>query len=59
MIAVIMLSIHGDRYVRESALDAGAVAFVEKRGGLKPLLDAIHDVDTARTRMSPEGSEEQ
>ena len=58
-VAVIMLSIHVDRYVRERALAAGAVAFVEKRGGLKPLLDAIHDADTARTRMSPEGPKEQ
>ncbi len=58
-IAVIMLSIHGDRDARESAHDAGAAAFVEKRGGLAPLLDAIHDVESARTRADPDGSEEQ
>jgi DNA-binding NarL/FixJ family response regulator len=57
-IAVIMLSIHGDRDARESAREAGAVAFVEKRGGLKPLLDAIHEVKAVRVQSDPDQAEE-
>ena len=39
--AVIILSISDDRQTREQAQDAGAVAFVEKRGATEKLLSAM------------------
>jgi two-component system response regulator DesR len=39
--AVVILSIHDDAQTRERAHIAGAVAFVEKRGGAEALLTAI------------------
>ena len=39
--AVVILSIHNDAASRARALDAGATAFVEKTGGVEPLLEAI------------------
>jgi DNA-binding NarL/FixJ family response regulator len=39
--AVVILSISNDRQTREQAQDAGAVAFVEKRGTTRTLLVAI------------------
>jgi DNA-binding NarL/FixJ family response regulator len=39
--AVVMLSIHDDAQTRARAQAAGAVAFVEKRGGTDTLLTAI------------------
>lgn len=41
-IPVIVLSLHGDPHTRLRAQEAGAVAFVEKSGGIGLLLDAIH-----------------
>jgi DNA-binding NarL/FixJ family response regulator len=38
---VVILSIHGNSAARMRALTAGANAFVEKTGGIEPLLAAI------------------
>lgn len=39
--AIVILTIHDDVVNRARALAAGATAFVEKTGGLEPLLEAI------------------
>jgi DNA-binding NarL/FixJ family response regulator len=41
-LVVILMSIYESPHLRDRALKAGAVAFVEKQGGLELLLDAIH-----------------
>ena len=40
-IAVVMLSMHGDKEMRQRALEAGVAAFVEKQAGVEALLRAI------------------
>jgi two-component system response regulator DesR len=45
--AVVILSIHDDAQTRARAQAAGAVAFVEKRGGADALLAAIRQAPTA------------
>lgn len=40
-IAVVMLSMHGDKEMRQRALEAGVAAFVEKQAGVEALLQAI------------------
>jgi DNA-binding NarL/FixJ family response regulator len=44
--AVVILSIHDDAHIRSRAQAAGAVAFVEKRGGADALLAAIRQAAT-------------
>ena len=41
-VAVVVLTLYGDRNIRARAHEAGAAAFVEKQGGLEILLEAIH-----------------
>ncbi len=43
-VAVIMLSIRNDLAARNQALNAGALAYVEKRGGVVTLLEDIRKV---------------
>jgi DNA-binding NarL/FixJ family response regulator len=40
--AVVVLTLHGDGNTRARAREAGAMALVEKQGGLEILLEAIH-----------------
>jgi DNA-binding NarL/FixJ family response regulator len=40
---VIVLSLHDDAITREQALQAGAVAFIEKHDGVTALLNAIRE----------------
>lgn len=40
-IAVVMLSMHGDKEMRQRALEAGVAAFVEKQAGVEALLQAV------------------
>jgi DNA-binding NarL/FixJ family response regulator len=40
-IAVVMLSMRGDKEMRQRALEAGVAAFVEKQAGVEALLQAI------------------
>jgi DNA-binding NarL/FixJ family response regulator len=42
--AVVILSIHDDPATKAQAQAAGAAAFIEKRGGVAPLLDAIRRI---------------
>ena len=51
--AVVILSIYDDAQTRGRAQAAGAVAFVEKRGGTEALLSAIH-LAAAQTGKSRE-----
>ncbi len=44
--AVVVLTIHSDRHTRGRAEEAGAQAFVEKRGGAEALLHEIRRVGT-------------
>ena len=52
--AVVILSIHNDTTSRNRALAAGATAFVEKTGGIEPLLEAIR---RAAIRQPPASEE--
>ncbi len=52
--AVVILSIHNDATSRNRALAAGATAFVEKTGGIEPLLEAIR---RAAIRQPPASEE--
>ena len=52
--AVVILSIHNDASTRMRALAAGATAFVEKTGGIEPLLEAIR---RAAIRQPPASEE--
>lgn len=47
--AVVMLSLHGDMLTRTRAQEAGAVAFVEKRGTTQELLTAIRQAVQPKT----------
>jgi DNA-binding NarL/FixJ family response regulator len=40
-IAVVMLGMHGNKEMRQRALEAGVAAFVEKQAGVEALLQAI------------------
>jgi DNA-binding NarL/FixJ family response regulator len=42
-IKVIILSLHDDAITREEAMQAGAVAFIEKHDGVTALLNAIRE----------------
>jgi DNA-binding NarL/FixJ family response regulator len=50
--AVVMLSIHDDPATKDRAQAAGAAAFVEKRGGVALLLDAIRHIASRAKRAS-------
>ncbi len=52
--AVVILSIHGNLAARMRALAAGANAFVEKTGGIEPLLAAIRRAAVHRLPVSQE-----
>ena len=46
--AVVVLTLHGDEDTRALAQEAGAHAFLEKRGGAADLLQAIHQLAPTR-----------
>jgi DNA-binding NarL/FixJ family response regulator len=48
-VAVLILSLHDDAATQARALAAGARGFIEKRGGVEALLDAIHETTAATT----------
>jgi two-component system, NarL family, nitrate/nitrite response regulator NarL len=52
--AVVLLSIHHDAAQRARALSAGASAFVEKTGGIEPLLAAIRRAAACQPIVSQE-----
>lgn len=52
--AVVVLSIHHDVAHRARALSAGASAFVEKTGGIEPLLAAIRQAALCQPLVSQE-----
>ena len=52
--AVVILSIHNDAAHRARALGAGATAFVEKTGGIEPLLAAIRRAAVRQPPVSQE-----
>jgi DNA-binding NarL/FixJ family response regulator len=50
--AVIVLTMHGSQETRARALQAGALALVEKQGGAEPLIHEIRRLAAAKTGPS-------
>jgi DNA-binding NarL/FixJ family response regulator len=50
--AIVILSIHGEMAARVRALAAGAIGFVEKTGGIEPLLEAIRQAAQGKARAA-------
>jgi DNA-binding NarL/FixJ family response regulator len=51
--AIVLVSMHDERSVVESALEAGASGYVLKEGAAHELIDAVHAAASGNTYLSP------